>query len=104
MGTSKLFSESDLARIKSAVKDAEGKTSGEIVPYLVEMSDTYEVAEWRAGALCGVLALGAFAAVRRFTDLWLPLDFVEMALVAMFTSAAGALLTHVIPSLQRLFA
>lgn len=104
LNPSKLFSESDLAHIQEAVREAEEKTSGEIVPYFVEMSDTYEVAEWRAGMLCGVLALGMFAAVRRLTDVWLPLDFVEMAVVAMLSSAAGALFTHFIPSLQRLFA
>jgi putative membrane protein len=101
---SKLFSDSDLARIEVAVNEAEGKTSGEIVPYVVEMSDTYEVAEWRAGMLCGVLALGVVAAVRRLTDVWLPLDFVEMTMAAMFSAAAGALLTHFVPPLQRLFA
>jgi putative membrane protein len=101
---SKLFSESDLARIKMAVENAEGKTSGEVVPYVVEMSDAYEVAEWRAGMLCSVLALGIFAAVRRWTEVWLPLDFVEMAVTAMLASAAGVLLTHFVPSLQRLFA
>ena len=101
---SKLFSESDLIRIKATVEEAEGMTSGEIVPYVVDMSDTYEVAEWRAGVLCGVMALGTFTAVRQFTEVWLPLDFVEMALVAMFASAAGALLTHFVSPLQRLFA
>jgi putative membrane protein len=101
---SKLFSESDLIRIKVAVEEAEGKTSGEIVPYVVDMSDAYEVAEWRAGVLCGVIALGVFTALRQFTDVWLPFDFVEMALVAMLASAAGALLTHFVSPLQRLFA
>lgn len=100
---SRLFSESDLKRIQEAVDAAEHKTSGEIVPYVVEMSDTYEVAEWRAGVLFGVLALGLFAFVRRMTDIWLPPDFVEMAIVAMFAVAAGALLTHFVASLQRLF-
>ena len=100
---SKLFPESDLGRIRDAVKEAEGKTSGEIVPYVVEMSDVYEVAEWRAGVLLGVLALGAFVVVRQFTDLWLPVDFVEMALVAVLASATGALVTHFVPFLQRLF-
>ena len=104
MKPSKLFSESDIDRIKDAVKQAEGKTSGEIVPYVVEMSDTYEVAEWRAGVLCGILAIGAFAAARRLTGIWLPLDFVEMAFVAMIASAAGALVTHFVFPLQRLFA
>ncbi len=101
---SKLFSESDLARIKEAVKQAEGNTSGEIVPYVVEMSDAYEIAEWRAGVLCGMIALGGFALVRRFTEAWLPFDFVEMSLVVMSAVATGALLTHFIPILQRFFA
>ncbi|MEK9137917.1 MAG: hypothetical protein AAB393_12400, partial [Bacteroidota bacterium] len=103
MQRTKLFSESSLKRIKEAVEEAERSTSGEIVPYVVEMSDTYEVAEWRAGVLSGVIALGVFAAVRRFTETRLPFDFVEMALVAMLASAAGALLAHFIPVLQRLF-
>lgn len=101
---SKMFSQTDLTRIQEAVKDAEGKTSGEIVPFVVEMSDTYEVAEWRSGVLAAVIALGAFAAVRQFTDAWLPLDFLEMTLVVMLASATGALVTHFVPALQRLFA
>jgi putative membrane protein len=102
--SAKLFSTTERDRIAAAVKEAEKKTSGEIVPYIVDMSDTYEVAEWRAGVLLGVLGIAAFAGVRRFTDAWLPLDFLEMALVTMFASAAGAFLTHFLPPLQRLFA
>ena len=104
MNPSKLFSESDLNQIKKAVEKAERETSGEIVPYVVEMSDTYEVAEWRAGMLCGALALGGFVAVRQLSEAWLPFDFVEMALVMMLASAVGALLIHFVPSLQRFFA
>jgi putative membrane protein len=100
---SKLFSEADLTRVKQAVEEAEGRTSGEIVPYVVEMSDTYEIAEWRAGVMCGVAALGVFVAVRQFTAAWLPFDFVQMAFLVMLATAAGALLTHFIPALQRLF-
>ena len=100
---SKLFSETDLTRIQQVVEEAESKTSGEIVPYVVEMSDTYEIAEWRAGMMCGVAALGVFVAVRQFTTAWLPFDFAQMALVVMFVAAAGALLTHFVPTLQRLF-
>lgn len=101
---SSMFSQADLARIQDAVKEAEGKTSGEIVPYVVEMSDTYEVAEWRAGVLAAVVAFGAFAGVRQFTDAWLPLDFIEMTLIVMLASAAGAFVTHFVAGLQRLFA
>jgi putative membrane protein len=104
MKTSKLFPAADRDRINAAVKEAEKKTSGEIVPYVVDMSDTYEVAEWRAGVLLGVMGIAVFAGLRRFTDAWLPLDFLEVSLVTMFAAAAGAFLTHIIPPLQRLFA
>ncbi len=100
---SKLFSGSDLARVKGAVNEAEKNTSGEIVPFVVDMSDTYEVAEWRAGVLFGVVALGVFILARQLTNLWMPFDFVEMALVVMLAAAAGALLAHLVPWFQRLF-
>ena len=51
----RLFSEADRARIQAAVHDAEGKTSGEIVPFVVERSDGYEAADWRGGALLGTV-------------------------------------------------
>ena len=101
---SKLFPKSDLARIEAAVQEAESKTSGEIVPYVVEQSDFYEEAEWRAGALLGVLALITFATIRRFTTAWLPLDFAEIALVTLVAAGAGALVVRFIAPVKRVFA
>lgn len=57
MAIKKLFTEQDQKRIQEAVKLAEEKTSGEIVPYVVERSDQYEVALYRAGLLGGGLGL-----------------------------------------------
>lgn len=51
----KKFSEADLQRIKSAVKDAEQKISGEIVPVIVERSGIYTIAYYKAGLMAGVL-------------------------------------------------
>lgn len=102
--TDKYFSQADKERIQAAVKSAEQKTSGEIVPYVVEMSDFYEVAEWRAAGLCGFIALGAFAGVRRFTDAWLPIDLAEVALVVILASCLGALLVRFAPPFKRFFA
>lgn len=100
----KIFPKPDLARIESAVKDAESRTSGEIVPYVVEQSDVYEEAEWRAAALLGAISLTAFAAVHRFTSQWLPLDFAETALVTIIAAGAGAMLVRFVPPIKRLFA
>jgi uncharacterized membrane protein len=81
--TDKYFSQVNKEKIQAAVKTAERETSGEIVPYVVEMSDFYEVAEWRAAGILGVIALGVFAWVRRFTNTWLPIDLAEIALIVI---------------------
>jgi putative membrane protein len=46
------FSDNDLLRIKAAVKDAEDKISGEIVPVIVERSGQYSIANYK-GSLIG---------------------------------------------------
>lgn len=48
MNLKKKFSDSDLQRIKAAVKEAESKVSGEIVPVMVERSGVYAIAGYRA--------------------------------------------------------
>jgi putative membrane protein len=49
------FSENDLARIKAAVKVAEDKISGEIVPVIVERSADYTSANYRACLLLSMI-------------------------------------------------
>ncbi len=58
---SRHFTKADGERIRVAVADAERRTSGEIVPYVVEQCDAYEVAEWRGGALAGTATATLFA-------------------------------------------
>ena len=50
------FSESDLQRIKTAVKEAEDKISGEVVPVIVERSGVYSVANYKASIISAALA------------------------------------------------
>ncbi|MEX2230793.1 MAG: hypothetical protein WD824_01435 [Cyclobacteriaceae bacterium] len=47
------FSEEDLQRIKAAVKEAENKISGEIVPVIVEKSGIYTIANYKASLIAG---------------------------------------------------
>lgn len=100
----RLFSESDLARIKVAVVEAEGKTSGEIVPFVVERSDDYEVAEWRGGALLGTTVAIIFAALHELTDLWLPVNFAGLVAISIVAFVGGMVGTRFVPSLIRLLA
>jgi len=101
---SKLFPKSELSRIEAAVEEAETKTSGEIVPYVVEQSDHYEEAEWRAAALLGFLALITFAAIHRLTTAWLPTDLAEVALITLVAAGVGTLLVRFVAPIKRMFA
>lgn len=55
MSLKQKFSESDLQRIKSAVKEAEDKISGEIVPVIVERSGVYSLANYRSALMAAAL-------------------------------------------------
>jgi uncharacterized membrane protein len=46
MEPDRFFSQADLDAIQAAVREAEGRTSGEIVPYVVERSDEYPTTAW----------------------------------------------------------
>jgi putative membrane protein len=99
-----LFSGADLARIQAAVAEAEGKTSGEIVPFVVERSDDYEVAEWRGGALLGTAVAIVFAALHELTEIWLPVNFAGLVAVSIVAFVAGMLGARFIPTVTRLLA
>lgn len=99
----KFLSPGDLDRIRVAVKEAESRTSGEIVPYVVEQSDPYEEAVWRCAGLITLLTLASMFFVHRFTDLWFPVGVRELALATMLAGGLGAVAAHLIPSLKRFF-
>jgi len=101
---SRLFSEQDLARIKAAVEDAEKRTSGEIVPFVVERSDDYERAVWRGASAAGGLVVLMFLSLHAFTALWLPFTLPVVLAVIMMAFGAGILVTHFLPSVKRLLA
>ncbi len=60
MKISDFFSRADLDRIQMATAAAERRTSGEIVPYIVERMDDHDEARWR-GATLGALSLALIA-------------------------------------------
>ncbi len=97
-----LFSEKDKKRIAEAVKEAEQRTSGEIVPFVVGRSDTYPETWLRAGSLLAFLILFLFAVADIGTDLWLPFGFSEASLIIIVAFGIGALLAAYIPAIKRL--
>ncbi|PAP78771.1 TPM domain-containing protein [Rubrivirga marina] len=65
-----LFTDDERERIRLAVAEAETRTAGEIVPYVVRQSGDYDVATWRA-ASAGALLAGTLAlAVAWLNDGW----------------------------------
>ena len=99
-----LFSAEDLDRISAAVRQAERKTSGEIVPYFVERSDDYEAAVWRGGAIVGSVTAFVLAAVHLFSEQWHGFGLVEIVLLVAGGSGVGMALVHWIPALKRMVA
>ena len=95
-----LFSQQDLEAVRQAVAAAEGATSGEIVPFVVDASDAYEGALWKGTAL-GALGAAVLTAVAHFAlgawgggALWIGLP-------PAAGGALGFLLTAFVPAVKR---
>lgn len=102
MSLNNRFTAEELERIKSAVRKAEEKISGEIVPVFVERSGFYTIANYRGGIL---LSAATFVAIIIF-DRYVPaLAILDPMLIFMLVSTAGlvgGLLTHFVPFLKRM--
>ena len=101
-----LFTDAERDRIAAAVAEAETRTSGEIVPYVVARCGTYEVAVWKAAAVGALAAAGVALGVAALYDGW-GMGWLytawAMALVMALGGVAGALATLADP-VRRLFA
>ena len=91
----------DLEAIRTAVAQAEQRTSGEIVPYLVEESDGYPSALWKGtalGAFAGALVAEGIYFLGNFWGGLIPL---WIALPAAAGGAVGFLLSAYVPAVKR---
>ncbi len=101
MTPDRFFSQADLDAIQAAVREAEARTSGEIVPYVVERSDEYPTAAWKGAALGALLAPVLALAVHLWSSVWgIPLAW-WIALPAPVGGALGYLLTAWLPPVRR---
>ncbi len=98
-----LFSQTDLDRIAEAVRAAESRTSGEIVPYFVERSDHYTVAYWRSGTVLAAIALLVSLVIHIFSRTWLPFDIMEFCGIVVASFLLGMLLARSIPAYKRFY-
>jgi putative membrane protein len=100
MKVDSFFSAADLEAVRAAVAEAESRTSGEIVPYVVEASDAYTSALWKAAALGAVAGPLLEQLLYRTTDLWGWNMLFWPAISAAAGGAAGWLLA-LIPTFRR---
>ncbi len=107
MKIKKMFSDQDLQRINAAVKEAEEKISGEVVPVIVERSGTYTIASYKAGIISAALAFVFMIILDRYIitndghTIYYDPFFIFIIVAA--TGLLGGLLTHFIEPLKRLF-
>ena len=102
-----LFTDDEREAIRVAVAAAETRTAGEIVPYIVRRSGTYQVAVWRAASLSALLAAVVSLAVAWLYDGW-SLTWMYsagwMAAVMALGGTAGAVLAAVADPVRRALA
>lgn len=99
-----LFTEAEQERIQAAVAEAETRTAGEIVPYVVERSGSYDVAVWRGASGAAVGVLGIALLVMQLYDGW-GLSWLYASwgaiLLTLLAGTLGAILVSVSAPLQR---
>lgn len=105
MSIQKRFSSQDLERIKAAVRTAEDKISGEIVPVFVEKSGIYTISLYRGFLAFAALAFLAIILFDRYANYFQDLavyDPLMIFLWVVMVGMLGALITHYVDPLKRL--
>lgn len=92
----KYFSDADLTAIQEAIDGAELRTSGEIVPYIVERIDDYAEARWR-GATLGALALALAAGLGHVLGDYWGSGLLWITLPTLMGAGAGYLVAGIEP-------
>lgn len=89
-----LFTESDRRAIADAAANAEGSTSGEIVPYVVGVCDDYPEVGWKAAVVGGLTGIAGGMVVHFLGDFWGGSLWLWVVLPFLICAVAGALLAR----------
>jgi len=109
MSINNRFTEADLGRIKAAVKQAEEKISGEIVPVFVERSGYYSIANYRGAMIAGLLMFLVIILFDRYAptpEVYDPMivhvyDPMLILFWVVLGGMVGAIVTHSVIPLKR---
>lgn len=103
MSIAKRFSDKDLEKIKAAVKEAESKISGEIVPVFVEKSGFYTIANYRA-AMMGAASVFLLVIIFDRYVPSVPIYFYDLLTIFIFVvigGVAAALITNFVDPIKK---
>lgn len=104
MEVDRTFSAADREAVEAAVRGSEGRTSGEIVPYVVDRSDEYPNAAWKGAALGSLLVPLLALSYYQWSEQWGGHFALWLTLPSLVGGALGFLLTQVAPPLRRALA
>lgn len=96
------FTEEEMKRISEAVKDLEGSTAGELVPYYVPQSDSYDEASWYLATMLGTLAVVIFGVMSYFLLIPFRITPLELAIAIIVWMAVGFAVPKFFPQAKRL--
>src|SRR5688500_5594617 len=95
------FSEEDQNRIKAAVKQAEEKISGEIVPVFVEQSGFYTIAQYRGALIAAAITFVGIVIYDKLIPTWGVFDPIYILSIVALGGVLGAALPQFIIPLRR---
>lgn len=96
------FSESDLARIKDAVRAAESKISGEIVPVIVGRSGYYTIANYKGGVFAAAVTFLLIIIFDRYVPSLAVYDPLLIFCLVVLAGLLGAVATHYLDFIKRM--
>jgi len=101
MSINNRFTEADLGRIKAAVRQAEEKISGEIVPVFVERSGYYSIANYRGALLTAAIIFVVIIVLDRYAPAPEVYDPMLILFWVVLGGLVGAIATHTVIPLKR---
>ena len=102
MSIKKRFTPQELERIKAAVKSAESKISGEVVPVFVEKSGNYSIANYRGAMIVAALTFLVIIVLDRYFPSLAVYDPMLIFTLVLVGGLAGAVIPHYFLPLKRL--
>ena len=91
-----------MKRISAAVKDLEETTAGELVPYYVPQSDSYDEASWYLATMLGTLSVVIFGLMSYFWLIPFRITPIELAIAIFVWMAIGFIVPKLFPQAKRL--